>query len=190
MRRMSENPPARFPQRPIAEAKAPWFVAHVKPRQEKAMADDCLRLGVEYYLPLFTRVTRRKDNNKPRKSILPLFPGYLSFAGTKETVRALYATGRVANVIEIKQQKKFIGELGQVYNLLEKGMPLEPCCIPYRSGDEVVIASGPLRGIRGVIMSVNNRNRLLISVEALGRAMATVDAATVLPVDKKDSVSL
>jgi transcriptional antiterminator RfaH len=190
MRRMSENPPARFPQRPIGEAEQPWFVAHVKPRQEKAAADDCLRLGVEYYLPLFTRVTRRKDNNKPRKSILPLFPGYLSFAGTKETARALYATGRIANVIEIKQQKKFISELGQVYNLLEKGMPLEPCLIPCRSGDEVVIQNGPLRGIRGVIVSVKNQNRLLLSVEALGRAMATVDASMVLPIDKKECVML
>ena len=190
MRRMSDNPPARFPDRPIGEAEQPWFVAHVKPRQEKAMADDCLRLGVEYYLPLFTRVTRRKDNNKPRKSILPLFPGYLSFAGTKETSRTLYATGRIANVIEIKHQKKFIDELGQVYYLLERGTPLEPCPVQCRSGDQVVIKNGPLRGIRGVIISVRNQNRLLLSVEALGRAMATVDASMVVPVDKKDQVTL
>ena len=78
MRNVTDNPPARFPDRPIGEAELPWFVAHVKPRQEKAAADDCLRLGVEYYLPMFTRVTRRRDNNKPRKSVLPLFPGYIS----------------------------------------------------------------------------------------------------------------
>lgn len=190
MRRISDNPPARFPERPIGEAELPWFVAHVKPRQEKAAADDCVRLGVEYYLPMFTRITRRKDNNKPRKSILPLFPGYLSFTGTKDTTRLLYATGRVAHIIEIIQQKKFIAELGQVYDLLEKGTPLEPCLVPYRSGDEVVIKHGPLSGIRGVIMSVKNQNRLLLSVEALGRAMTTVDASMVLPVDKKDYMTL
>ena len=77
MRRMSDNPPSRYPERPIADAEQPWFVAHVKPRMEKAVADDCVRKAIEYYLPMVTKVTRRKDNNKPRKSVLPLFPGYI-----------------------------------------------------------------------------------------------------------------
>jgi transcriptional antiterminator RfaH len=190
MRKVSDNPPARFPLRPIGEAKFPWFVAHVKPRQEKAMADDCLRLSIEYYLPVFTRVTRRKDNDKPRKSVLPLFPGYLSIAGTKETARSLYATGRIAQIIEIKHQKKFIRELDQIYNLLENGAPLEPCSVPYSSGDDVVIRNGPFRGIRGVIVSVRNQNKLLLSVEGLGLAMTTVDASAVAPVDEKEVVPL
>jgi transcription antitermination factor NusG len=186
MRKVSDNPPARFPKRPIGEAEFPWFVAHVKPRQEKAAADDCLRLSVEYYLPMFTSITRRKDNNKPRKSVLPLFPGYLSIAGTKETARALYATGRIAHIIEIKHQQKFIGELSRIYNLLESGVRLEPCSVSYRSGDEVVIRNGPFRGIRGIIMSVRNQNRLLLSVNGLGLAMTTVDASAVAHVDKKE----
>jgi transcriptional antiterminator RfaH len=186
MRKVSDNPPARFPERPIAEAELPWYVAHVKPRQEKAVADDCLRLSVEYYLPLFTRVTRRRDNNKPRKSVLPLFPGYVCFAGTKETERKLYATGRIADIIEIRHQKKFILELGQIYGLLEHDSILEPCPVPYRSGEEVVIRNGPFRGIRGVIMSVRNQNRLLLSVEGLGLAMTTVDASAVAIFDRKE----
>ena len=186
MRNVSDNPPARFPERPIGEAAFPWHVAHVKPRQEKAVADDCLRLSVEYYLPLFIRTTRRKDNNKPRKSVLPLFPGYISFAGTRDTSRRLYATGRVARVIEIRHQRKFIEELGQIYSLLENGAPLEPCGVSYRSGDEVVVRNGPFRGIRGVIMSVRNRDRLLLSVNGLGLAMTTVDASAVAPVDEKE----
>jgi len=190
MRKVSDNPPARFPDRPIGEATLPWFVAHVKPRQEKAAADDCLRLAVEYYLPMFTHVTRRKDNNKPRKSVLPLFPGYISFTGMQETKHRLYATGRIAHIIEIKQQAKFIRELSQVYYLLEKGTLLEPYIFPYAKGTEVCIQTGPLRGIRGVITSVKNQNRLILSVEGLGLAMTTVDASTVLPVDKKESVPL
>jgi transcriptional antiterminator RfaH len=187
MRKVSDNPPARFPKRPIGEAALPWFVAHVKPRQEKSLADECLRFSIEYYLPMFTRVTRRRDNNKPRRSVLPLFPGYVSFAGTVETSRLLYSTGRIAKIIEIRHQQKFIEELGQIYSLLENGAPLEPCCCSYRSGDEVVIRNGPFRGIRGVIMSVRNQHRLLLSVNGLGLAMTTVDTSAVAPVDRKVS---
>src|SRR5664279_3310179 len=127
MRRMGDNPPSRFPEQPIASATAPWFVAHVKPRMEKAVADDCVRKTIEYYLPMVTKVTRRKDNNKPRKSVLPLFPGYICIAGNKEAYHTLYATGRIASIIEIKHQRKFIAELGQIYSVLEKGVVLEPC---------------------------------------------------------------
>lgn len=190
MRKVSDNPPERFPLRPIDQAELPWFVAHVKPRQEKTLADDCLRYSIEYYLPMFTKVTRRKDNNKPRKSILPLFPGYISLAGTKETHHILYATGRIANIIEIKQQKKFIAELSQIYCLIEKGMPLEPFHFLYSKGTEVCIQAGPLRGIRGVITNFKSQNRIILSVEGLGQAVMTVDASMVKPVYDEVNVPL
>ena len=183
MRKMSDNPPVRFPDRPIAEAEFPWFVVHVKPRQEKALVDDCRRLAIEYYLPMITKVPRRRDNNKPRKSILPLFPGYVSCTGVKETYYRLYATGRIANIIEIKHQKRFIAEISQIYSLLEKGVPLEPCLFTFGKGTEVEVQAGPLRGTRGVVASVKNADKLILSVEGLGYAMLTVDATLVKPVD-------
>jgi transcription antitermination factor NusG len=186
MRRVSDNPPVRFPDRPIESAELPWFVAHVKPRQEKAAADDCVRLEIEYYLPMVTHVTRRRDNNKPRKSLLPLFPGYLSIAGAKETLYKLYATGRVANVLAIKHQKKFIAELGQIYRLLEKGVALEPVDFAFEAGTEVSVLAGPLRGTRGVIANVKNQRRLILAVDGLGQAMMTIDASLVKPVDPHD----
>jgi transcription antitermination factor NusG len=182
MRRVNDNPPCRNPDRPIGAATLPWFVAHVKPRQEKAFADDCLRSGIEYYLPMTEKITRRRDNNKPRKSVIPLFAGYVSFVGTRETHAVLYATGRVAGIIEIRHQKKFIAELGQVYSLLEKGVPLEPCTTPFFEGEEVLIEAGPLRGIRGTIATVRDQHRLVVKVECLGCAMATIDATMVKPV--------
>jgi transcription antitermination factor NusG len=185
MRKVNDNPPARFPDRAIGEAAHPWFVAHVKPRQEKAFADDCCRLAIEYYLPMVTQVTRRKDNNKPRKSILPLFPGYVSFAGTQETHFKLYATGRIATIIAVKHQKKFIAELSQIYSLLENGVPLEPCEIPFSKGAEVRVEAGPLKGIEGVVMSSKNQHKLVLSVEGLGQAVMTIDAALVKPIERK-----
>ena len=181
MRRVPDNPDARFPDRPVAAAELPWFVAHVKARQEKALADDCRRLNVEYYLPLVHQVTRRRDNNKPRKSVLPLFPGYLSFTGAAETPTSLFATGRVAGIIEVRNQKKFVEELGQIQGLLGQGVSLEPCHIPFVQGEEVTIVGGPLRGVSGIIAHIRDHDRLIISVECMGRAMAAVDARLVKP---------
>ena len=179
MIRVNENPPARHPQRPIGQAEALWWVAKIKPRQEKAMAFDFIARNIEYYLPLVTKVTRRKDNNKPRKSIVPLFSGYISFSAKKESLRDVVKTGRVVNIIEIRHQKHFIEELTQIYNALEQGIALEPCVESFAEGTLVCVQSGPLRGIKGIISKVHNQNKLIVSVEGLGQAAIAVDAALV-----------
>jgi transcription antitermination factor NusG len=181
MKRVNENPPARFPERPIDQAEAPWWVAKIKPRQEKAVAADFINKNIEYYLPLVTKITRRKDNNKPRKSILPLFAGYISLTTKKETLRDVWATGRIVSILEIKHQKHFMEELMQIYNILEKGIMLEPCLESFPEGTPVSVQSGPLRGIKGVVSKVYNQSKLILSVEGLGQAVVTVDAALVKP---------
>jgi len=97
MKRTGENPPIRYPDTPIDSAVNRWWVARVKPRMEKACALDFLEQKIEYFLPLYTKVTRRRDNNKPRKSVLPLFPGYICFA--MAVPKDIYKTGRIATII-------------------------------------------------------------------------------------------
>ena len=179
MRRVADNPPTRFPDRPIAAAEHPWSIIHVKPRMEKAIADDCVRLGIEYYLPMTTKITRRADNNKPRKSIVPLFSCYVSVAGTKETWHTLYKTGRVTAIIEVKHQAHFIKQLGQIYSLLEKGVKLESYDVPFEKGAEVEVLIGPFKGIVGTVLDARNPNKIVLEVSGLGQAVMSVDPAIV-----------
>jgi transcription antitermination factor NusG len=183
MKRINENPPARFPERPISMAEAPWWIAKVKPRQEKALAFDLMRNNIEYYLPMVAHVTRRRDNNKPRKSVLPLFSGYISFCGTDAIPRDIYRTGRVVSVIPVKHQERFIRELGQIYQAIETGAVLDPLTVLYSPGTKVSVSAGPLRGLIGVIARVQDSDRLVLSVAGLGQASMVIDAAMVKPVD-------
>ncbi len=183
MKRVNENPPARFPERPIGQAGAPWWIAKVRPRQEKALAFDLVRNNIEYYLPMVVHVTRRRDNNKPRKSVLPLFPGYISFCGGDPEARGIYRTGRVVSVIPIKYQERFVRELTQVYQAIETGVALDPVAAQYSPGARVAVVTGPLRGLTGVIARIQDADRLVLSVTGLGHASMVIDAAMVKPVD-------
>jgi transcription antitermination factor NusG len=180
---LSKNPPARFPTRSIHEAEAPWWVAKVKPRQEKALAFDLLRDNIEYYLPMYTKVTRRRDNNKPRKSIVCLFPGYISFCPQKGYERTVYTTSRVVTIIEVKNQSLFKRELEQIYHTIDLGIPIEP----YQGGDLtpgklVEVTSGPMRGLQGIIQKIHSGHKLILSVDLLGKAAVSIDAYLVKPV--------
>jgi transcription antitermination factor NusG len=179
MKRVGENPPQRWPNdAPLEVAGLPWWIAKVKPRQEKALADDFIRRDIEYYLPLYTKVVRRKDNNKPRKSVLPLFSGYISFRAPKGGQQSIFSTGRVVSVLEVRHQKRFVEELNQIYGSLSGGFSLEPL-ETYQPGQLVKVKSGPLRGIIGTVIQIQNQSRLVLEVEGLGRAAMVVDAAMV-----------
>jgi len=177
MKRVNENPPARYPDRDFSESTKPWWVVKLKPRQEKACAFDFIEEGIEYYLPLYTKVTRRRDNNKPRKSILPLFPGYICF--TADRSHDVYSSKRMVRLIEIQNQKKFIRELSQIRQILENNLPIQPLNESFSPGEEVLVKYGPLKGITGTIQTVMGERKLILSVEALGSASVTIDAAWV-----------
>jgi transcriptional antiterminator RfaH len=181
MKRIDENPPARFPARPISQAASPWWIAKVKPRQEKALAFDFMKIDVEYYLPLVNHVTRRKDNNKPRKSVLPLFSGYISFCSSESEAGNVYKTGRIVSVIPIKHQQRFIRELTQIYQAIETGVALDPVTTSYAPGASVTVVSGPLRGLTGTVSRISETDRLVLSVAGLGQASMLIDSSKVKP---------
>ncbi|MFP4015258.1 MAG: transcription termination/antitermination NusG family protein [Chitinispirillaceae bacterium] len=162
----------RYPDRPIEEADAPWWLAKVKPRQEKKFALDLYQEGIEYYLPLYEHVVRNEKIKRTRVYKHPLFPGYVSFAQT--TPSHIYTSGRVVDIIRISNQKRFVFELSRIYRAFEQRYVIEPVENDIRVGEEVRICAGPLRGMSGRVVRLKNRLRVVISVYGLGCASAEV----------------
>ena len=165
--------PERFPDRPPGEATERWWIAKVKPRQEKQLAADFFRAGIEYYLPLYLQNTPRPGTTLPRLFRVPLFPGYISFA--QHQPHDIYRSGRVVNLIEIKHQNRFIRELDQIYYALHGKAPLEPAPEQFAEGTPVKIVHGPFAGIEGTVVHHASAVHLLLSVECLGRAILKIE---------------
>ncbi|MBN1982769.1 MAG: hypothetical protein JW795_14645 [Chitinivibrionales bacterium] len=182
---LSKTPPTRFPKRLIQEAEALWWVAKVKPRQEKALAFDCIERNMEYYLPMYTKAQRRKDNNKLRKSMLCLFPGYFCYNVSAERRQEIFSTNRIVNIVEVKSQKKFIKELEQIYHTIDLGVAIEPLPLAdVKPGQRVEVIAGPLMGICGTMLKLHSGSKLILSVDMLGRAVISVDSSMVKPIDE------
>jgi len=171
-------PPSRFPDRPIEQAEGKWWIAKVKARQEKKLAFDFVAAGVEYYLPLYKKVyTRPGETTRKRIFTLPLFPGYIVFA--QDTPQNIYRTGRVAQLIEVRNQSRFIKEISAIYSALEGGMAVMPLEEGFEIEDDVEVVSGLLRGIKGKIAEIRNSRYLMLEVEGLGKALVKVDIRSV-----------
>jgi transcription antitermination factor NusG len=124
---------------------------------------------------------RRADNNKPRKSILPLFPGYISICGNPGFELLLYKTNRIVSIIKIKYQLRFMRELLTIRQAQESGLSLEPLETTFVPGDRVEVISGALKGVVGVVNKVKDVCKLVVAVEGLGMAAMTIDSSLVRP---------
>ena len=127
-------------------------------------------------------MTRRRDNNKPRKSQVCLFPGYISFCARKGTERAVFATNRIVNLVAVRNQSRFTRQLEQIYHTFELGVALEPvAAAAFTPGETVQVVAGPMKGLRGTIQRIASVHKLVLAVEILGSAAVTVDAAAIQP---------
>jgi len=172
MYRVDDNPLPRFPEDSPLEADAgKWSVAHLKSRREKALALELAAEGVAYYLPLYVKRTVRRDNRKPRKSVCPLFPGYMAVAPSEAQKGALAANRNVARLVGVVDQKRFVRELEQIRAVLSKDLEfrVHGTLLP---GARVRVVSGLLAGMEGVVLKSGGRTRLLIAIEMFSQAIS------------------
>jgi transcription antitermination factor NusG len=148
----------------------PWWVAHVRSRQEKALARECRLRGIPFYLPL-REYTSPRDPRR-RISFLPVFPGYVFVRGSLENERLeLLKTNLCVNVLGVLGQEELAYDLAQVRRLQELGLPLVP--VPeLKTGSVVRIAEGPFEGMTGQVTGRKGKGRFVVSVRFIHRAVS------------------
>lgn len=155
-----------------------WFVVYTKHQHESAVATLLGAKGLDVFYPTYVSLRRWKDR---RKAVtLPLFPGYVFFAGLKRRAEIL-ATPGVFTILTFGDTPAQIPseEVEAIRCAVRSSLPVQPC--PYLTiGDTVTVMSGPLAGVTGILQKLKGSCRLVISVELLGRSAAVeIDASTV-----------
>jgi transcription antitermination factor NusG len=144
-------------------------VLRTKSRQEKALANDLRSRGIASFLPLLT-ATKYYGGRKALVEF-PVFPGYLFLRGEVDDAYEADRTHRVAQIIKVVNQKRLERELRNIHLALCGHAPLDP--YPYLvAGVRVEVREGPFRGLQGIVEERGRRDRLVLQIEILGRAVA------------------
>lgn len=179
---LKDNPPSKPFASSILNKEGTWWVAKVRPRQEKVFAFDLLDQGVDYYLPYNEKKTKRADG-KYRKSYLVLFPSYVPFI-TEEPYRFLNKN-RIATILPVKAQKCFREQL----NCIDEAYSSEHQIIPFENnseyslGESVKVIAGPCKDYSGHIVRINKNRCLVLNIEILGYAFVTISESQVRPIE-------
>jgi transcriptional antiterminator RfaH len=148
-----------------------WYVLQTRSRFEKKCFELLSIQGISVFLP--TQKVRKQWSDRFKETDLPLFSGYIfiqfeekdryKILNTNGIVRFVafggkYATlndNQVDTIRKIEKSKTFIDVID-----LELGI-----------GQEVVICSGPFKGLEAKIIHHNGKGKLLLPVETIGQGV-------------------
>jgi len=146
----------------------PWVAVYVKHRHEKNVVLNFDNRGIPSFLPLYSH------RNRSGKSFdLPLFPGYVFCQLELHNALTVRTTPGVFTIVGDHSGPAIVPplEIDRLRQTVSSKMPVRPW--PYTSiGDEVYLESGPLRGVRGVVVRDNHDQWLVLSVHLLKRSVA------------------
>lgn len=160
-----------------------WYVLFVRSNQEKQVAHRLQERGVEHLLPSYSSMRQWKDRRV--KLELPLFPGYVFVRIPLRERMVALTVPNVVSLIGRKDAPSAISdeEIAWIRNASLSGRA-EPHP-PLAAGDRVMITSGVMAGIKGIVLRKQNSTRVVVSIESICRAFVLeVDAAWVEPLHR------
>jgi transcription antitermination factor NusG len=180
--RMKQLPPPQSPEgSALTEFQGLWWVAHTKPRQEKALAWDIFRSGGNYFLPMYEVIKRSRTRRWT--SVLPLFTGYVFLCCNERTRLRALETHRIAKLISVPDQAGLVVELTRIGQLLAGGMSINPYPGLTR-GAACRIRTGPMVGLEGRVERRKGQARFIVNVTILGQGAAVeIDADWLEPIE-------
>jgi transcriptional antiterminator RfaH len=167
-------PPDLFNVTPPVDPRL-WWVAHTRPRQEKAVARQLLTAALPYYLPCQRK--RIRVGGRVLTSTVPLFAGYVFVRLTHAEKWRVMATNRVASLLQVTDQDQLGEDLRRVRSVLDLGRPVssEVKLVP---GTVVTLRDGPLTGMTGILIREVGGFKFIVQVDFIQQGVSvTVDGA-------------
>ena len=150
----------------------PWYALYVHSRAEKKVYSYLTGMGYEAYLPLIVRMKKWSDRMKKVEE--PLFKSYLF---VRADIRRYYDVLNIPGVTRFVSFEKQAVEVPQnQINAIKK------YCNDFTEDDEQVtqetqfhegqlvrITGGAMAGLMGRLAPIDNKKRLIVYIESVGR---------------------
>ena len=149
---------------------ADWVVVNTHPHREALALEHLNRQGFDTYCPLVRK--QRRQGSRPIELLRPLFPSYVFVRRepSRNQLRPILSTFGVRKLI------KFGDRLGTISGAFIEGLkarenegviPID--AVNYAIGQKVRIANGPFDGLIATIVSIEERNRIVVLMDLMSR---------------------
>ena len=167
----------------------PWFALQTRPKNERKVERLLKQKAYDCFVPIYR--SKRKWSDRTVEIDFPLFPGYVFCRFNASALGKAISTQGVTRVVGFGGSPAEVAreEIDALRLLARTSLLREPWkYLP--NGTQVLVETGPLAGIQGVIKADDNKKQLVISITLLQRSVAIqLDEDTVISVveDLKES---
>jgi transcriptional antiterminator RfaH len=143
-----------------------WYAVYTRSRAEKKVAVQLEKNGIEMYLPL--QKTLRQWSDRKKMIYEPLFRCYVFVkVNNKDFFDVLSVSGAVC-FVSIANKKIPIPEcqIDAIKTYLGELIINDPLSY-FKTGSEVEVAYGALKGLRGILISTRNQRKLIVRIDAV-----------------------
>ena len=148
-----------------------WYALTVRPRHEKAVADQLQAKALESYLPLYR--ARRRWTDRTKTIDLPLFSRYVFCRFNFEARLKVISVSSIVSIVGFGGKPCPIPdhEIETIQSIVGSGLPVSPW--PFlRIGQRVRVTQGALEGLEGILARKKSGYRVIVNMEMLNRAVA------------------
>jgi len=152
-------------------AAHPWFALQTRPKNERKVERLLKQKGYDCFTPIYR--SKRKWSDRTIELDFPLFPGYVFCRFNPSALGRAIATQGVTRVVGFGGAPAEVAreEVDALQILARSSFLREPWkYLP--DGTLVLVETGPLAGIQGVISADENKRHLIISVTLLQQSVA------------------
>ncbi len=152
---------------PAGRQEAKWYAFYTAPRAEKKVAARFEEENIEYFLPLIKTMKVWSDRRKMVE--IPLINSYIFVKVQEHLLRDVLNVHGVSRYISFEGKPAAIPEY-QINNLrllVNSEEEFEISGENLRPGDAVEVTHGTLGGLRGELIKIGNKNKVVVRIDRL-----------------------
>ena len=150
-----------------------WYALFVRSRHEKAVENSLKSKRYNVFSPSYR--TKRKRVDRIAEIEVPLFPGYVFCQFDPSKRMPILMTPGVVGVVGRGNRPDPVDdtEINFTRTVTLAGRSVQPWSF-LRLGQRIRMQSGPLTGVEGIFLRVQDEDHLIVSVTLLQRAVSVV----------------
>jgi transcriptional antiterminator RfaH len=156
------------------EKQKSWYTLYTKPHKEYLVQEMLRNNGIETYLPQIAVVVRRRD----RRSMKPFLPQYLFayFNPNEQRFADVCWTPGLRRIVSAGGRPVVVPDEVVMYlrRRLENMQTTDVPDSPFKKGEVIRIARGPLEGLEAVFdQQITPKGRVLVFLNVMSRLVKT-----------------
>ncbi len=157
-----------------------WYALYTKSRAEKKVAQEFKKRGIINYLPIKRELRQWSDRKKWVE--VPAISSYIFIQITPEQYKQVFEVTGVVAYVSYKGKAVTIPdhEIEAMRQTIENKIAFNVEATNIKKGEEITVTSGPLKGIKGIVKTIQGTKKLYLNISNIGYTLVIdLEEATV-----------